>query len=289
MPDTTTPTRRSARSDRHPAGRPRRPPRRGSTATRWPDELPGRRRATACRRRTSARSPTTGGPATTGGRGRRRLNAYPQFTTDIDGQNIHFLHVRSPEPDALPLILTHGWPGSIVEFLDVIGPLTDPRAHGGDPADAFHLVIPSLPGFGFSGPTRERGLDQLPDRRGLGRADAPARLRALRRGRQRRRLDDLAGGRPARPRARRRRARHADLLVPVRRPGRVRGHRPRRSRASWRRCSGSARTSSSFNKLHGAAAADAGPRDRRLAGRPARLERAAPRRGPRPATSSSPT
>jgi epoxide hydrolase len=86
-----------------------------------------------------------------------RLNAYPQFTTEIDGQNIHFMHVRSPEPDALPLILTHGWPGSVLEFLKVIGPLTDPRAHGGDAADAFHLVIPSLPGFGFSGPARETG------------------------------------------------------------------------------------------------------------------------------------
>ncbi|MEV0200182.1 epoxide hydrolase family protein [Nonomuraea sp. NPDC050691] len=87
------------------------------------------------------------------------LNAYPQFTTEIDGQNIHFLHVRSPEPDALPLILTHGWPGSVAEFMKVIGPLTDPRAHGGDPADAFHVVAPSIPGFGFSGPTRETGWD----------------------------------------------------------------------------------------------------------------------------------
>jgi pimeloyl-ACP methyl ester carboxylesterase len=86
-----------------------------------------------------------------------RLNQLPQFTTTIDGQNIHFLHVPSPEPDALPLLLTHGWPGSIVEFLNIIGPLTDPRAHGGDPADAFHLVIPSIPGYGFSGPTRETG------------------------------------------------------------------------------------------------------------------------------------
>ncbi|WP_433731226.1 epoxide hydrolase family protein [Nocardia sp. CA-129566] len=86
-----------------------------------------------------------------------QLNSYPQFTTEIDGQRIHFLHVRSPEPDALPLLMTHGWPGSIVEFLDMIGPLTDPRAHGGDPADAFHLVIPSLPGFGFSGPVSEAG------------------------------------------------------------------------------------------------------------------------------------
>ncbi len=86
-----------------------------------------------------------------------KINAHPQFTTEIDGQTIHFLHVRSPEPDAFPLILTHGWPGSIVEFLDVIGPLTDPAAHGGDRADAFHLVIPSLPGYGFSGPTKDKG------------------------------------------------------------------------------------------------------------------------------------
>lgn len=82
----------------------------------------------------------------------QRLNAYPQFLTTIDGQEIHFLHIRSLEPGALPLLLTHGWPGSFVEFLDVIGPLTDPAAHGGDPADAFHLVIPSVPGFGFSTP-----------------------------------------------------------------------------------------------------------------------------------------
>jgi pimeloyl-ACP methyl ester carboxylesterase len=87
------------------------------------------------------------------------LNEYPQFTTVIDGQNIHFLHVRSPEADAMPLVLVHGWPGSIVEFLDVIGPLTDPRAHGGDPADAFHLVIPSMPGFAFSGPASDAGWD----------------------------------------------------------------------------------------------------------------------------------
>jgi epoxide hydrolase len=85
------------------------------------------------------------------------MNAFPQFTTAIDGQNIHFLHVRSTERDALPLIITHGWPGSVVEFMEIIGPLTDPRAHGADPADAFHLVIPSIPGFGFSGPTRDAG------------------------------------------------------------------------------------------------------------------------------------
>ncbi|MBZ0289574.1 MAG: epoxide hydrolase 1, partial [Anaerolineae bacterium] len=86
-----------------------------------------------------------------------KLNAYPQFTTEIDGQNIHFLHVRSPEPDAQTLILTHGWPGSVFEFFRVIEPLTNPRAHGGDPREAFHLVMPTLPGFGFSGPTHEPG------------------------------------------------------------------------------------------------------------------------------------
>jgi epoxide hydrolase len=86
-----------------------------------------------------------------------RLNAHPQFTTEIDGQTIHFPHVRSPEPEATPLILTHGWPNSFVEYLDLVGPLTDPRAHGAAPAEAFHVVIPDLPGFAFSGPTRERG------------------------------------------------------------------------------------------------------------------------------------
>jgi microsomal epoxide hydrolase len=87
----------------------------------------------------------------------RRLNSFPQFTTQIDGQKVHFLHVRSASPGALPVIMTHGWPGSVVEFTEVIGPLTDPGAHGGDPGDAFDLVVPSIPGFGFSGPTRERG------------------------------------------------------------------------------------------------------------------------------------
>jgi pimeloyl-ACP methyl ester carboxylesterase len=90
----------------------------------------------------------------------RQLNAIPQFTTMIDGQPIHFMHVRSPEPDALPLILTHGWPSSPVEFLHVIGALTDPAAHGANPADAFHLVIP-LPGYGFSTPVTEPGWGNL--------------------------------------------------------------------------------------------------------------------------------
>jgi pimeloyl-ACP methyl ester carboxylesterase len=86
-----------------------------------------------------------------------KFNAYPQFTTTIDEQTMHFLHVRSPEPAATPLMLIHGWPGSVVEFLDVIGPLSDPRAHGDDPADAFHLVIPSIPGHGFSRPLSVSG------------------------------------------------------------------------------------------------------------------------------------
>ncbi|MFC9558948.1 epoxide hydrolase family protein [Agromyces sp. NPDC056965] len=128
-------------------------------ATRWPDELPGV-------------GWSYGTPSSylqgiadywrTAFDWREReaeLNAFPQFTTTIDGQNVHFLHVRSPEPDAMPLLLTHGWPGSIVEFMRIIGPLTDPRAHGGDPADAFHVVAPSMPGFAFSGPTHETGWD----------------------------------------------------------------------------------------------------------------------------------
>ncbi len=86
-----------------------------------------------------------------------RLDTFPQFMTTIDGQSIHFLHVQSPEPDATPLLLIHGWPGSFVEFIELIGPLTDPAAHGGDPADAFHVVIPSIPGFGFSTPLSEAG------------------------------------------------------------------------------------------------------------------------------------
>jgi pimeloyl-ACP methyl ester carboxylesterase len=89
------------------------------------------------------------------------LNKIPQFRTDVDGQDIHFLHVRSPEPHALPLLLTHGWPSSPFEFREVIGPLIDPAAYGGDPADAFHVVIPSLPGYGFSTPVREAGWGNL--------------------------------------------------------------------------------------------------------------------------------
>src|SRR5262245_22045358 len=86
-----------------------------------------------------------------------RLNALPQFMTEIDGTDIHFIHVRSPHEKALPLIMTHGWPGSVVELLETVGPLTDPTAHGGRAEDAFHLVLPSIPGYGFSAEPTELG------------------------------------------------------------------------------------------------------------------------------------
>lgn len=128
-------------------------------ATRWPDEMPGagwsrgapldyvKDLATYWRTSYDWRAAEA------------EINQYPQFITEAGGTKVHFLHVRSVVPDAMPMIITHGWPGSFVEFLDVIGPLTNPAAHGGDPADAFHLVIPSLPGYAFSGPTGQPGWD----------------------------------------------------------------------------------------------------------------------------------
>src|SRR5919108_3148384 len=91
------------------------------------------------------------------GRVEARLNALPQFVTEIDGVDVHFIHVRSSHEDALPLIMTHGWPGSVIELLETVGPLTDPTAHGGSVEDAFHLVLPSLPGYGFSSQPAELG------------------------------------------------------------------------------------------------------------------------------------
>src|SRR3954464_6427303 len=111
-----------------------------------------------------------------------RLNALPQFTTEIDGVEIHFIHVRSAHENALPLIMTHGWPGSVMEMIDSVGPLTDPTAHGGSAEDAFHLVLPSLPGYGFSGEPAAIGWDlvrtasawaELMDRPGYTRSVAP--------------------------------------------------------------------------------------------------------------------
>jgi Epoxide hydrolase N terminus len=93
------------------------------------------------------------------GRLAARLDALPQFVTEIDGQDVHFIHVRSSHGNALPLIMTHGWPGSVIELLDTVGPLTDPTAHGGTAEDAFHLVLPSLPGYGLSREPSEIGWD----------------------------------------------------------------------------------------------------------------------------------
>jgi epoxide hydrolase len=121
-------------------------------ATRWPDEVPGvgwaqgipldytRELADYWRNTYDWRAQEA------------RLNSFPQFRTEIDGHDLHFIHVRSAEPDAMPLVLTHGWPGSIVEYLDVIGPLTDPIAHDGSAEDAFHVIVPTIPGYGLSGP-----------------------------------------------------------------------------------------------------------------------------------------
>jgi pimeloyl-ACP methyl ester carboxylesterase len=108
------------------------------------------------------------------GRVEKRLNAFPQFITEIDGLDIHFIHVRSKHEDALPLVVNHGWPGSIVEQLKIIGPLTDPTAHGASAADAFHVVIPSMPGYGFSGKPTSTGWG--PERMGRAWAELMERL-----------------------------------------------------------------------------------------------------------------
>ncbi|WP_246861180.1 epoxide hydrolase family protein [Bacillus sp. REN3] len=127
------------------------------TQTRWPDELPGAGASYGIPLGQLKELVEYWFTSYDWRKQEARLNEFPQFTTTIDGTNIHFLHVWSPEKDAFPLILTHGWPGSVVEFLDIIGPLTDPRSYGADPCNAFNVVIPSIPGFGFSGPTHEPG------------------------------------------------------------------------------------------------------------------------------------
>ncbi|MEY9913196.1 pimeloyl-ACP methyl ester carboxylesterase [Catenulispora sp. MAP12-49] len=129
--------------------------------TRWPDELPGVGWAYGVPRDYLRELVRYWRHEYDWRAAEARLNQWPQFLTTIDGTTVHFAHLRSPEPDATPLIITHGWPGSFAEFEHIAGPLTDPRAHGGDPADAFHLVLPSIPGFGFSGPTHEPGWDHL--------------------------------------------------------------------------------------------------------------------------------
>jgi pimeloyl-ACP methyl ester carboxylesterase len=127
--------------------------------TRWPDELPGVGWSYGVSRDFVNEMTELWRTSFDWRKQEAVLNEFPQFTTTIDGTNVHFLHVRSREPNAMPLILTHGWPGSVAEFLDVIGPLTDPVSHGGSAADAFDVVIPSIPGYGFSGPTNDTGWD----------------------------------------------------------------------------------------------------------------------------------
>ncbi len=160
-------------------------------------------------------------------------NAHPNFLTEVDGQTIHFIHVRSEVPGARPLLLAHTYPGSFLEFLDMIEPLTDPVAHGGRPEDAFHVVVPSMPGFGFSTPAGGRRLDDGPGGPRVRLADAPARLRLLRHPRQRRRRHGVPRARHPRPRGLPRSARAAAVLVPewrARRDGRLRGEGVRRAR-----------------------------------------------------------
>jgi pimeloyl-ACP methyl ester carboxylesterase len=125
--------------------------------TRWPDELPGVGWSYGVSKDYLAELAEYWRTGYDWRGHEARLNEIPQFTTTIDGQNVHFLHLSSPEPDAIPLVISHGWPSTVYDFLDILGPLTDPRSHGADPADAFHVVAPSLPGFAFSGPTRDTG------------------------------------------------------------------------------------------------------------------------------------
>ncbi len=113
----------------------------------------------ACSSRRCRSSRAIGRPITTGARCEARLNALPQFITEIDGLDIHFIHVRSKHENALPLIVTHGWPGSVIEQMKIIDPLTNPTAHGGSASDAFDVVIPSMPGYGFSGKPTTTGWD----------------------------------------------------------------------------------------------------------------------------------
>jgi hypothetical protein len=125
--------------------------RRRVAATRWPSRELATDRAQGVQLATIRALAEYWATEYDGRRVEARLNALPQFVTEIDGVDIHFVHVRSEHPDALPLIMTHGWPGSVIEMLETVGPLTDPTRYGGRADDAFHLVLPSIPGYGFSG------------------------------------------------------------------------------------------------------------------------------------------
>ena len=146
--------------------------RRHLAAIRWPHRELVTDRSQGVQLATMRQLAAIGRRSTTGARCEAKLNALPQFITEIDGVDIYFIHVRSPQPNAFPLIITHGWPGSVIEMLGVIGPLTNPTAYGGRAEDAFDLVIPSLPGYGFSGRADRDRLERRPHRARLGGADA---------------------------------------------------------------------------------------------------------------------
>jgi pimeloyl-ACP methyl ester carboxylesterase len=133
--------------------------RRRLAATRWPEQETVADRSQGVRLATMKELVRYWGTDYDWRKAEAKLNALPQFMTTIDGVDIHFIHVRSPHPNALPLIITHGWPGSVFELIKTVGPLTDPTAHGGRPEDAFDLVIPSIPGYGFSGKPQGTGWD----------------------------------------------------------------------------------------------------------------------------------
>ncbi len=130
-------------------------------ATRWPEKEPVKDLTQGVPLATMKKLAEYWAPEHDWRKCEERLNAYPHFITEIDGLDIHFIHARSKHEDALPLIITHGWPGSVVEQIKVIGPLTDPTAHGGKASDAFHVVVPSMPGYGFSGKPNTTGWDPL--------------------------------------------------------------------------------------------------------------------------------
>ncbi|MEO8676331.1 MAG: epoxide hydrolase family protein [Casimicrobiaceae bacterium] len=133
--------------------------RRRVQATRWPDKETVADRAQGAQLADLQALVRYWGSGYNWRKGEAKLNAFPQFVTTIDGVDIHFIHVRSRHPNAMPVLITHGWPGSVIEMLKVVGPLTDPTAHGGSAADAFDVVIPSIPGYGFSGKPTGTGWD----------------------------------------------------------------------------------------------------------------------------------
>ena len=159
--------------------------RRRISATRWPDRETVTDNSQGVQLATIQELARYWGTDVRLAQGEARLNALPQFVTEIDGLDIHFIHVRSKHENALPLIVTHGWPGSVIEQLKIIDPLTNPTAHGASASDAFHLVIPSLPGYGFSAQADHDRLGPGAHCACLGRADEAPRLHAIRGARRR--------------------------------------------------------------------------------------------------------